>query len=118
MITRVKYTHLPLNEDVEAFAGYYTPENEVRLKYDGREVLYVTGHLVVEATCCAVGEVGCCAANYWYATVAGYLLEWQNGTSEAGLPVSEVELISDPETRHKIEKIILSNEAVARVDFW
>ena len=118
MLTKVKYTHLPLNEDVEAFAGYYTPENEVRLKYDGREVLYVTGHLVVEATCCAEGETGCRTANYWYATVAGYLLEWQNGTNESGLPVSEVELIADPETRHKIEKIILSNEAVARVDFW
>lgn len=118
MITKVKYTHLPLNEDVEAFAGYYTPENEVRLKYDGREVLYVTGHVVVEATCCAEGEMGCRTANYWYATVAGYLLEWQNETNEHGLPVSEVELISDPETRHKIERVIQSNESVTRVDFW
>ena len=118
MITKLKYTHLPLGEDVEAFAGYYTPEKEARLKYNGREVLYVTGHVVVEATCCAGGEGGCCTANYWYAIVPGYLLEWQSERNEAGLPVSEVEQITDYETQKEIQKIILDNESVARVDFW
>lgn len=114
----VKYTHLPLGEDVEAFAGYYTPENEVRLKYGGREVLYVTGHLVVEATCCAEGEGGCRTASYWYALVPGYVLKWQSGRNKDGLPVSEVELISGLETQNDIRRIILENDAVARVDFW
>ncbi len=119
MITKLKYTHLPLNKDVEAFAGYYTPEKEVRLKYNGREVLYVTGHLVVEATCCAESCDGSCAtANYWYAIVPGYLLEWQNERNEAGLPVSEIEQITDRERQKEIQQIILDKEAVARVDFW
>ena len=119
MITKLKYTHLPLNKDVEAFAGYYTPENEVRLKYNGREVLYVTGHVVVEATCCAESYDGSCAtANYWYAIVPGYLLEWQNERNESGLPVSEIELITDRERQKEIQQIILDKEAVARVDFW
>ena len=117
MITKLKYTHLPLNEDVEAFAGYYTPEKEERLKYNGREVLYVTGHVVVEATCCGDGEA-CRTANYWYAIVPGYLLEWQSERNEAGLAVSEVEQISDKETQKEIKQIILDNESVARVDFW
>ena len=118
MITKLKYTHLPLGEDVEAFAGYYTPEKEARLKYNGREVLYVTGHVVIEATCCASDETGCRTANYWYAIVPGYLLEWQNERNEAGLAVSEVEQISDKETQNSIKQIILDNESVARVDFW
>jgi len=118
LITKVKYTHLPLGEDVEAFAGYYTPENEVRLKYNGREVLYVTGHLVVEATCCAEDGSGCRTANYWYALVPGYLLRWQCERNEAGRPVSEVELIADQETQNQIRQIILNNEAISRVDFW
>ena len=117
-VKTVKYTHLPLGEDVEAFAGYYTPENEVRLKYNGREVLYVTGHLMVEATCCAEGEAGCRTASYWYALVPGYVVEWQRGRNKDGLPVSEVELISGRETQNDIRRIILKNEAVARVDFW
>ena len=124
MITKAKYTHLPLGQDVEAFAGYYTPEREVRLNYHGREVLYVTGHVVVEATCsgesCGTGNDigGTTTANYWYAIVPGYILNWQGERNEAGLPVSEVELIRDAETQNEIRQIILEREAVSRVDFW
>jgi len=114
---RMRYTHLPLGEDVEAFAGYYTPEKEMRLAFDGREVLYVTGHVVVEATCTGAGEDGCRTANYWYAMVPGYLLKWQNERNEGGLPVSEVEQISDEETQNRIKQIILGNEPVSQVDF-
>jgi hypothetical protein len=121
LITKVKYTHLPLGEDVEAFAGYYTPEKEARMTYNGREVLYVTGHLVIEATCCVDG--GCTAdacniANYWYAIVPGYVVKWQGERNEAGLPVTEVELISDAEAQKNISQTILENEAISRVDFW
>jgi hypothetical protein len=114
----VRYAHLPLGKDVEAFAGYYTPENEVRLKYNDREVLYITGHLVIEATCCAEGDAGCRTANYWYALVPGYVVEWQVGRNKEGLPVSIVELITDQKTQEGIRRKILENEAVSRVDFW
>lgn len=121
MITKVKYTHLPLGEDVEAFAGYYTPENEVRLKHRGREVLYVTGHLMVEATCsgdsCGIADT-CTAADYRYAIVPGYVLRWQSERNKAGLPVSEVEPIADRETLNDIRRIILASEAISQVDFW
>ena len=115
MITKLKYTHLPLGKDVEAFAGYYTPEQETPLEYNGREVLYVTGHVVVDATCHANT---CATANYWYAIVPGYLLKWQGETNEAGLPVSEVEQIADFEAQSEIRRVIFDREAVTRVDFW
>ncbi len=104
------YTHLPLGEDVLSFAGYYTPEKEVRLPFGGREVLYVTGHLVVEATCCGT-------ADFWYAMVPGYVRRWQYRRNEDGLPVTEVEPIADQATRKEIEAIIFQREAVAKVDF-
>jgi len=117
----LKYTHLPLGEDVEAFAGYYTPENEVRLKHNGREVLYVTGHLMVEATCsgdsCGIADT-CTAADYRYAIVPGYVLRWQSERNKAGLPISEVEPIADRETLNDIRRIILASEAISQVDFW
>jgi len=110
----VEYVHLPLNEDVEAFAGYYTPEQEVRLPFRGREVLYVTGHIVVESTC--QGDT-CSPQNYWYGLAQGFVVRWQYRQNESGLPVSEVEPIADPATRKEVEEIILRTEAVSRVDF-
>ena len=106
-----KYTHLELNKDVSSIAGYYTPQKEVRLKYNNREVLYVVGQAVIEASCCGGGSCG-------YAIVPGYIVNWQNKTNEAGLPVSEVEPISDRETRENISRIIKEAEVISQIEFW
>jgi hypothetical protein len=112
--TTADYVHLPINEDVLAFAGYYTPEQEVRLPFHGRELLYVTGHIVVESAC----HGGTCEPqNYWYALVPGYVVVWQYRKNESDLPVSKVESIPDLETRKEIEQLIFSTEAVSRVEF-
>lgn len=110
----IEYVHLPLGEDVLAFAGYYTPEQEVRLPFHGRELLYVTGHVVVEATC---QDGACATANYWYAIVPGFVARWQGRRNEAGLPVSEVEPVMDRQARKEIEHLIEQREAVTRVEF-
>jgi len=113
----LKYTHLPLGTEVESFAGYYRPEKEVRLEYNGREVLYVVGYVAVEATCGPAGGDACRAASYRYAMVQGYLLEWQNETNESNLPVSAIEQISDQDTVNRIKQIILDKEHVSQVQF-
>ena len=108
----IQYTHLELNKDYPGgIAGYYTPEKEVRLKYNGREVLYVTGTAVIESSCCGSGS-------WAYVLVPGYIVNWQNETNEAGLPVSEVEPISDQETRNNIRNIIQSTETISQIEFW
>lgn len=112
-----KYTHLPLAEDVEAFAGYYTPEKEVRLGYNSREVLYVTGRAVVESAC-ADSDGNCVAARWIYAIVPGYIVSWQNTKNEDGLPVSETEPISDKAAKEDIRRILETNEAASLVGFW
>ncbi|MBA7649980.1 hypothetical protein ES703_57779 [subsurface metagenome] len=107
-----KYTHLELDKDVEiGIAGYYTPQKEVRLKYNGREVLYVIGQAVVESSCCGPGS-------WAYAIVPGYIINWQNMKNEAGLPVSEVESILDEEARENIRRIIQTNDAASLIGFW
>jgi len=106
-----EYTHLELNKDVNCLAGYYTPEKEVRLKHNNREVLYVIGQAVIEASCCGGGSCG-------YAIVPGYILNWQNKTNEAGLPVSEVEPISDKATQENISRIIKEAEVISQIEFW
>lgn len=106
-----KYTHLKLNEDVICLAGYYTPRKEVRLKYNNREVLYVVGQAVVESSCCGSGS-------WEYVLVPGYVVNWQNRTSEAGLPISEVEPISDKATQDSIRQTIVGVESISQIEFW
>jgi hypothetical protein len=110
--TGIKYTHLELGKDIEiAIAGYYTPEREVRLPYKGREVLYVVGKAVVESSCCGTGS-------WIYAIVPGFIINWQYTRNEKGLPVSEVEPISDEAAQEKIRKLIEKNESAVMVGFW
>lgn len=106
-----KYTHLELNQDIKAVAGYYTPQKEVRLKYNSREVLYVVSQAVVDASYCG-------SADFSYALVPGYIIRWQTETNHDGLPISEVEPITDKAIRDNIRKIIQSTEHVSQIEFW
>lgn len=111
MTNNLEYTHQKLNEDSCCPAGYYTPQKEVRLKYNNREVLYVVGQAVMESSCCGMGR-------WAYVMVPGYIVNWQNRTNEAGLPVSKVEPISDKATQEEIRKIIKETEFISRIEFW
>ena len=107
-----RYTHLELDKDVVAgIVGYYTPQKEVRLQYNGREVLYVIGQAVVEASCCGTGS-------WLYAIVPGYIVSWQNTKNEAGLPVSEVEPVREDKAQEKIRRIIETSKAASPIGFW
>ena len=110
-IKTLQYTHLGLNNSIESLAGFYTPQKEARLKCNNREVLYVIGHAVIESACCGTGSWG-------YALVPGYIINWQNSRNEAGLPVSEVEPISDEAAQSNIRQLIQTNEAVSQIGFW
>lgn len=105
------YTHTELNQEVRSIAGYYSPQKEVRFKYQGREVLYILGQANIEASCCASG----C---WQYALVPGYIVRWQSGKSDSGQPVSEVESISDDQARQNIARQIKETECVSSVEFW
>ncbi len=108
-----EYTHLDLGEDYATGpAGHFALHKEGRLRYDGREVLCVIGQAVVESSCCGV------PGSWGYALVPGYIVNWKNKRNEAGLPVSEVEPISDEKVREHIRHTIESDEGVPQVEFW
>jgi len=111
LANNLEYTHLQLDEDLYCPAGYYTPQKEVRLKYNDREVLYVAGCAVMDSSCCGYGR-------WAYVVVPGYIVSWQNRTNEAGLPVSEVEPISDKAAREDIRRIIQEAESTSLIEFW
>jgi hypothetical protein len=105
------YTHTELEQEVEALAGSYTPLKEVRLPYKDREVLYVVGQMLVDASCCGFANMG-------YITVPGYLVNWQCSTNENGCPVSDVEPITSENEQREIAAIIKGTEHMPQVDFW
>ena len=105
------YTHLELNQEIQALAGYYMPLKEVKLQYKDREILYVVGQAVVDSSCCGFANTG-------YVLVPGYVTNWKTRTNENGLPVTEVELISDKDEQSKVKKIIKDSEQIPQIEFW
>jgi hypothetical protein len=105
------YTHLRLNDDVDALAGHYTPRKEVRLPFNGREVLYIVSDAVVDSSCCGT-------ADFNAALVPGFVLKWQSEKNRDGLYLSEVEPIADKAARDIIREKIREDENVTQVEFW
>ena len=105
------YTHLELDRDIAAPAGYYTPQKEVTVKVGGREVLYVVSQAVIDSSCCGT-------ADFASALVPGYIIKWRAGMDKDGTPLSEVESIKDEGVRDLVKKIIRENENITQVEFW
>ncbi len=106
-----KYTHLELNKDVPTPSGYYNPMKEVRVNYNGREVLYTVSEAVIESSCCGAND-------YASAQVPGYIVGWKAERNGQGMPVTITEPITDESTRDTIRKIIKNNENIILTDFW
>jgi hypothetical protein len=107
----IKYTHLELNRDVPTPSGYYTPQKEVRLKYDGQEVLYVLSQAVIDSSCCGTGDFNS-------ALIPGYIVNWRTDKNKDGLAISLIETITDEKTRDAIRQIIKETEHITQTEFW
>ncbi len=106
-----EYTHQELGKDYGGIAGYYTPRKEMRLDYQGHEILYIVGHAVIESSCCGSG-------NWDYVLVPGYIVHWRNAKNSAGLPISTVEPIKSAETQKDLARIIEARENTNCITFW
>jgi hypothetical protein len=105
-----RFVHFDLGKDVlTGISGYYTPEREVRLPYNGREVLYVVGNAVLEASCCGTGK-------WVYAAVPGYVEHWHDRYQQ-GVPTSEVQPIAGERERAEIRQMIEDREGADIIQF-
>jgi len=105
------YTHQPLGEEVESISGHYVAEREVRIPVEGREVVYIVGHAVVDTSCCGAGGCG-------YALVPGFVVRWKYASNDDGWDMTEVEPVRDDSAKAFIKKTIESVEPVTQVNFW
>ena len=105
-----QYVHQELNQEITAIGGHYILVKEMRLPYQGRELLYLVGHAAFDSTCCGVG--GCA-----YALVPGFVLEWKVQANADGLAVSQVEPIHDQALQEQLEGYLRRREVVHQVRF-
>jgi hypothetical protein len=106
----IDYEHPELEREVAAIGGRYLFVKEIRLPFEGREVLYHVGCAVVDTTCCGAGGVA-------FARVAGFVGAWRYRQAADGRPVSRVEPIAGQRARAQIARRVTQAEAVHQVSF-
>jgi hypothetical protein len=106
----LEYVHQELNRDVTSVAGHYRLVKEVRLPFQGRDLLVVVGHAAFDTACCGAG--GCA-----YALVPGFVQSWKSGTNREGLALSLVEPIRDNGVRENLRQWLGKEENVQQVQF-
>jgi hypothetical protein len=100
-----------LNTEITSIGGHYLFTKEVRVPYNNRDILYVTGCAIFDTSCCGAG--GCAFAN-----VPGYVLCWKEKTDSNGLFISAVEHVTDIKIKHEMREIIRKNEGITQVNFY
>jgi hypothetical protein len=104
------FIHPNLGQEITAIGGHYVFNDERRLSFDGRVVLYLVGYAVVDTSCCGVG--GCA-----YALVPGYVRAWKYQKDNDGVFVSLIEPIHDTGEQQQIRRLIQKREMVQQVTF-
>ena len=106
----IDFTHPVLNKAVRTISGHYILSQEKRLSYNGRQVLYLIGCAVVDASCCGPG--GCT-----YALVPGYVKRWKYKQTSDDLSVTQVNPIKDIDVQKALRRLIMEKEPVQQVNF-
>ena len=105
-----EYVHQRLDQEITAIGGTYILVKEVRIPFNGREILYLVGHAAFDTTCCGAG--GCA-----YALVPGYILRWKDRTNKDGLAISRVEPVRNRDVQEQIRQRVETKEVIQQVTF-
>ena len=104
------FAHPRLGHEVTAIGGHYVFGKEVRMRFRGREILYLVGYAVLDSTCCGVGGVA-------YVLVAGFIEDWKFKKNHTDDSISRIEPISDPAVQKEVSRIIRQKEMVHQISF-
>lgn len=105
-----EFFHPRLGQEITAIGGHYVFGKEVRLPFNGRDILYFVGYAVLDSTCCGVGGTA-------YVLVPGYIRQWKFKKNHNDAPISLVAPIHDQTTQKQIRKLIQKKEMVFQVTF-
>ncbi len=105
------YVHPDLQEEVTAVAGSYTPERELKINFNDRDILAIIGFSVIDTSCCGMGGGR-------FAVVPGYIINYKHSKNDEGKTLSTVEPIEDDwDTRREIIRLIEEQESYCNVRF-
>jgi hypothetical protein len=104
------FVHPQLGREVTAIGGHYVFGKEIRLPYQGREILYFVGYAVLDSSCC--GVAGCA-----YALVAGFIRQWKYTTNRKDAFISKVEPVRDETVQKELRRLIRQREMVYQITF-
>ncbi len=104
------YVHRELGGSVTAIGGHYVLEREALMQLDGRSVLCLVGHALLDNSCCGSGGCG-------FVRVLGYVEQWKSATDEAGYAMSVVTPVIDQRERQRIAALVKKTELVQQVLF-
>lgn len=104
------YVHRELGGSVTAIGGHYVMDKEALMRLDGRSVLYLVGHAVLDTSCCGSGGCG-------YVQVLGYVEQWKSKTDETGHAITVVTPVHDQRERQRIAERVKKTEMVQQVLF-
>jgi hypothetical protein len=107
---RQDFVHPDLGREVTAIGGHYVFGKEIRMPYNGRELLYLVGYAVLDSSCCGVG--GCA-----YVLVPGFLRQWKYEKNQDDRLISKIEPIREPSVQKDIRRLIRKREMVFQVTF-
>ena len=105
-----QYIHEELEKEVLSISGSYTLHEEERLRYGGKDVLYIIGTAVMDTTCRGVG--GCRFIN-----IPGYVVSWKGRNNDSGLPVSEIDPITEAGERKEIKNLLDEKYPNSQINF-
>ncbi|MBN1855874.1 MAG: hypothetical protein JW846_02865 [Dehalococcoidia bacterium] len=106
----MQYVHLPEGLDEHSGHGLEAHWAECRTAYRGREILYLLTDAVVDTVCC--GD-----RTFHYATVVGYVNEWQTRKDEHGLSISMIDPITDQSDQNEVEALLKQGDDELQVSF-
>ena len=106
----MRYVHLPEGSDDHSGYGVKAHWGERTVVHQGRDVLYLLTDAVVDTVCCGDRV-------FHYATVLGYVQQWQSEKDEHGLPVSLIEPVADSSVQGEIEGLLTGEDSELRVSF-
>jgi len=107
----IQYTHPIMNTEIGAPSGSYFPQEEHIMPYDNREVMYISGLMVIETSCCGIGS-------WQYIQVPGFLVERGETTDKSSAIVSKVDTIQDEKERTAIYRLLEQKYSGARIEIW
>lgn len=106
----MQYVHLPEGNDQHSGHGVQAHWKEQTISHGDRDVLYLVTDAVIDTVCCGDRV-------FHYATVLGYVTEWQSSHTESGQPVTEVEPVTGEAAKEEIEALLKAENQDIQVSF-